>query len=1122
MTPEERMAAWIESVSWAGKVGRWEDTPETGASEDEPEGLAKSHIRGHLRRTPSGGIATVRDHEDSRTKQAADSDIEAILGREVPDFFQIDKDFEGPKNRKLIFNAEHPNLYYSPNRPLTWTSASQYGNVHDRYLAAAKPLPVSVLANLELAPVNAETRGHLMLTHYREKYGGAPVVLTKTDLAPQGVVISPSAKEPGKYQVTYFDARGFSSDHAVPSPWPGERSIEQVVGNLTRQGYLRPNPDVLEYLMQDEEFLAGNARTHKMIQKALQKSRDLQREAAKRIGDKLGVDWDAIPLDEFAAGMRVELEHGDVTHGNMLETGRIAWVHLKESPTYYSDLKKYVEKALRPVTVLLKSHVQAHERHLASGAVAMVREHEDSRQKRLDPFAMTTRQILSHPLIREAEAHEKTATSTHTIDTPERRELRAKIATELYGKGAKRQEKKAYILLGPPASGKSTVADALVKETGALIVDSDMAKEKLPEFAGGKGASAVHLESKAIIDKVLERAVRSGDNVILPLVGHEHGKLKRQVSDLQELGYDVHVHLVHLPPHKTFRRAVARFAETGRYIPPRYIFATVGASPAKNYLRLIEEGVIDHGKAEAYSSDVPRGVSPRRLSDSDLRQEARLRKSLRAGRHGVECIGQAGGRAALVLLKSHVRAYQRTTKTGQAVQVQEHDDKRTKRGPPPKKGQPSRGFLHDLHDHLTQGGKLRKPPEPEPEKKEAPPKKGEGTRIEDAITGASAAADSDAGLQDLPAKLREKCRREAPGHGHEIQLTKTETKTLLQKGVVGFVSAGRNPNDPQDAELPENVIQKRTEELRSDLVARGFKFERVKGKYGEEEESFMVMVPAVARKEIVEIGKKFNQDSVIWADHNNNELIFTTGQNQGKRHIGNGFQALKAEAADFYTEIKTPKGALKFSLNFDFSKLVKALLWLLGLEALQKGTRTEGEVVNRFHRDLKAALDQEVLDPPRYDRSHVGTAQGRIDFQGLPITVETRRGAFRLWRDPNTGGDGITRMQMPYGYVRGTLGVAPDGDHLDVFVGPYLDSDRVFVVHQRKAPDFAEWDEDKVMLGFTSAAEARTMYLKHYTDKRFLGSTDEMSMDEFKSKIRPGEKPKMIKGINSLLLRRNT
>ena len=69
------------------------------------------------------------------------------------------------------------------------------------------------------------------------------------------------------------------------------------------------------------------------------------REEAKEIGDKLGVDWSVISLDEYVMGVNVELEHGsqdprtNVTNDDPITTGKIAWAHLNEIPTYYSKLK---------------------------------------------------------------------------------------------------------------------------------------------------------------------------------------------------------------------------------------------------------------------------------------------------------------------------------------------------------------------------------------------------------------------------------------------------------------------------------------------------------------------------------------------------------------------------------------------------------------------------------------------------------------------------------------------------------------------------------------------------------------------------------------------------------------
>jgi len=68
-------------------------------------------------------------------------------------------------------------------------------------------------------------------------------------------------------------------------------------------------------------------------------------DAAKQIGEKLGVDWSKFDIEQFRMGMDVELEHGsrdletNVTNDDALATGKIALAHLNEIPDYYTRLK---------------------------------------------------------------------------------------------------------------------------------------------------------------------------------------------------------------------------------------------------------------------------------------------------------------------------------------------------------------------------------------------------------------------------------------------------------------------------------------------------------------------------------------------------------------------------------------------------------------------------------------------------------------------------------------------------------------------------------------------------------------------------------------------------------------
>lgn len=67
-------------------------------------------------------------------------------------------------------------------------------------------------------------------------------------------------------------------------------------------------------------------------------------EQAREIGDKLGVDWATIDLNEFTEGLAEEHEHADTVEGDLDTMANIALDHLKEDPQYYSKLKGVFSK----------------------------------------------------------------------------------------------------------------------------------------------------------------------------------------------------------------------------------------------------------------------------------------------------------------------------------------------------------------------------------------------------------------------------------------------------------------------------------------------------------------------------------------------------------------------------------------------------------------------------------------------------------------------------------------------------------------------------------------------------------------------------------------------------------
>ena len=83
--------------------------------------------------------------------------------------------------------------------------------------------------------------------------------------------------------------------------------------------------------------------------------RQFTQEEARKIGERIGIDWGAgdVDLEQFRMGLSVELEHGsqdpvtDVTDDDEVITGKIALAHLREISDYYTRLAQMEEEAKR-------------------------------------------------------------------------------------------------------------------------------------------------------------------------------------------------------------------------------------------------------------------------------------------------------------------------------------------------------------------------------------------------------------------------------------------------------------------------------------------------------------------------------------------------------------------------------------------------------------------------------------------------------------------------------------------------------------------------------------------------------------------------------------------------------
>lgn len=123
--------------------------------------------------------------------------------------------------------------------------------------------------------------------------------------------------------------------------------------------------------------------------------------------------------------------------------------------------------------------------------------------------------------------------------------------------------------------------------------------------------------------------------------------------------------------------------------------------------------------------------------------------------------------------------------------------------------------------------------------------------------------------------------------------------------------------------------------------------------------------------------------------------------------------------------------------------------------------------------------------------------KGHIKINGFDVSIEQPVGSVRSGKDAN-GKEWSVTMNNTYGYIRGTESV--DGDHIDVFLGPDMNSDIVYVVDQVNTD--GSFDEHKVMMGFSSLEDARSAYLSNYEEGwQGLGNITGVALDEFKKWI---------------------
>lgn len=263
----------------------------------------------------------------------------------------------------------------------------------------------------------------------------------------------------------------------------------------------------------------------------------------------------------------------------------------------------------------------------ADNIVKMIRDAESAvGQTMQDPTFSSTRNRV--PKYREDAAREELREIVLTeLITKDRLDDDEKITLGTGGAKPKQSvplaDLKAYFVIGLPASGKSTLINEIADKLGAMILDSDFAKRKLPEFDNTPaGANLVHKESSTIIwgneedrPSLFEYCKTLGLNVVVPTIGQDYADLNAKCDLFIAAGYSVHLTTTTLSRESATIRALERFLTTGRYVPLGLIFDAYANDPLLNYYRIRVESFEKANSKWASFGAISTSTSPVTISD---------------------------------------------------------------------------------------------------------------------------------------------------------------------------------------------------------------------------------------------------------------------------------------------------------------------------------------------------------------------------------------------------------------------------------------------------------------------------------------------------------------------------
>lgn len=225
--------------------------------------------------------------------------------------------------------------------------------------------------------------------------------------------------------------------------------------------------------------------------------------------------------------------------------------------------------------------------------------------------------------------------------------------------------------------------------------------------------------------------------------------------------------------------------------------------------------------------------------------------------------------------------------------------------------------------------------------------------------------------------------------------------------------------------------------------------------------------------------------------------FYTDGKERAKVCIGDWHEKTEADIA------------IQFGLanwdNFerpDDTEIAKPSWTTTTLCPRRKGLGKKASIASLL-RQARNATHEHPTDAQRRAGNY---AKGTFSFKGLTIKIENPKDSIRRGID-NKGRKWTSRLPADYGYFKGTEAI--DGDAVDVFIGPDLESDMVVAIDQIID---GKYDETKFLVGVTSRAQAEKLYLSAYQKGWKLGPVSTTTVQQLQEWLKDGDHKKPFKG----------